>query len=339
MFFRKKSAEQIANGVAFFAEFVDSGIDFFLAEGAEFDTLDDFEFAAVGADREGADESFFDAVATVGGDGDTVPVALACGGDDGLHAFDGGVGSGFCRGETASFDNGCAALLHGGDEVAFEPGGIADDFACEFTGDPCVCKIWVEGAGVVAPDSEIADVAPVGAGFEGELGFCTVFVEASHSKPAVCGNVAGVIHRDEAIRIAGISDDEGANVRSSIFLNGLALGDKNFAVDVEKVFAFHAGFARDTADQEGPVCSAEADVEIIGGSDFFQERKGTVLEFHHDSFECLHTLRNFNEVQIDGLIRSEDGSGCDAGKEGVADLSGGSCDGDCDRCFHKIFIL
>jgi hypothetical protein len=239
--------QQFADEGAFFFKFVDRGVDFGAAEVVDGEALNDFEFFAVAADRERADEAFFGVVTAVGASGDAVPIAGRSGFDDEADGVDDGVGGAGGAGESAGFEDRSAALLDGGDEFAFEPCFVGDDLIGGAAIDFGVVEIGILGRGMVAPDRDVSDGGDVDAGFFRELRFGAVFVEASHGVETVARDLGRVVHRDEAIGVAGIADDEDTDVRRSIFLDGLALAGEDFAVDAEEVFALHALFSRDTA--------------------------------------------------------------------------------------------
>ena len=58
-------------------------------------------------------------------------------------------------------DDGRAALLHRGDEVAVQVGVVADDGAGGLAGDGGVVDVWVLAGGVVAPDDHVLDLGAV----------------------------------------------------------------------------------------------------------------------------------------------------------------------------------
>ena len=90
------------------------------------------------------------------------------------------------------------------------------------------------------------------------------------------------------------------------------------------------GFARDAADEQGPVHVAKAFVEIGRRGDAFEQRKGAIVQLHHDAFEGAEGGRNFNERQADRLVGTEHRPGGNAKKKRVSDLTGRAGDGDFD---------
>src|SRR5262245_61935953 len=108
--------QKVGNHAAFLLQFVHRRIDPLATELADGEPLNDFQFAAIAPDGEGADKSRVDAVAAIGSETDAVPVA-GCGRlDDGSDTVDGGVGGGSGGGGAAGLDDGGATLLNAGDE-------------------------------------------------------------------------------------------------------------------------------------------------------------------------------------------------------------------------------
>ena len=188
---------------------------------------------------------------------------------------------------------------------------------------------------MIAPDREIRDLRHLHAGALGELRFRAVFIEPRHGKPALARHALRVVHRDEAVRIARIADHEHAHVAGGLPLDRLPLADENLAVDPEQILALHPLLARHRADEQRPVHAGETLVEIGRRDDPMQQREGAVLELHHHALERAERRRDFDQVQIDRLIRAEHRAGSDAEEERVTDLAGRSGDGDFDGAFHK----
>lgn len=115
-------------------------------------------------------------------------------------------------------------------------------------------------------------------------------------------------------------------------MDGLALADEDFAVYIEEVFALHAGATGDTADEEGPVGTAESFVDIAGGGDAGEEGESAVCQLHADASESVHgfLVIALDEAEVDGLVWAEQGTGGDAEEEGITNLTGGTGDGNGD---------
>ena len=213
------------------------------------------------------------------------------------------------------------------------PSVVGNDLGSRGSPDPGIVVVRVLGGGMVAPDGDVGHLRDLDAGLGGKLGGGPVFVQASHGEPALAGNVGGIVHGDQAIGVAGVPDHQHADVGSGVLLYCPALSGKDLAVDAEQVSPLHPGLAGNASHEQGPVGSPEAFVEVTGGADVLEKRKGAVVQFHDDSLESLHAGLDLDQVEGDGLIRAEDGPGGDAEKKGVADLTGCPSDGYADGRF------
>src|SRR6185503_5268303 len=115
-------AEEVLHAVALLVQFLERGVHALAAEFADVESLDDLVAAVARGHRVAVDHAVRYAVAAVGGDAHSHPVAVARAGDPVAHVVDRGVRRTGGRGEAARVDDGGAALLHGGDEAVLEPG-------------------------------------------------------------------------------------------------------------------------------------------------------------------------------------------------------------------------
>ena len=189
---------------------------------------------------------------------------------------------------------------------------------------------------MVTPNGHVLDDGVVGAGLGGELRLGAVLVEAGHGEEAFFRYAIGIVHGDEGVGVAGIADYEHAHILGGVASDGFALAGENLAVDAEQVTAFHSGFARHGADEQRPVGVFEAFVEICGADHVVEQREGAVIKLHHHAFEGRHAGLDFDQAEIDRLVRAEDEARGDAEKEGIADLASGSGDGNSNWCFHRL---
>ena len=88
------------------------------------------------------------------------------------------------------------------------------------------------------------------------------------------------------------------------------------------------------ADEQRSVAVAEGNFGVIGSDDLVEGRECAVGELHDDALQRRQSGRDFQEVQIDRLIRAEHRSGGDAEGEGIADLAGGAGDRDVQGWLH-----
>jgi hypothetical protein len=64
--------------------------------------------------------------------------------------------------------------------------------------------------------------------------------------------------------------------------------------------------------------------------DAFEQRERAVIELHHHAAERGQRRLDFDEMQDDGLVRTEHRAGRDAEQEGITDLTGGTGNSDTD---------
>src|SRR5205823_4653141 len=118
--------QQLRDERLLFLQFIDGRIDFAAAEVIERNVLNYLQFSSVAADRERADQSFLHAVAAIRAETNAVPVTHRCELRNRADRIDNGVGS-TCGARCApGFDNGGTALLHSRNELALEPGFVAN---------------------------------------------------------------------------------------------------------------------------------------------------------------------------------------------------------------------
>ena len=182
-------------------------------------------------------------------------------------------------------DDGGSPLLDGGDEGIFQPSLVADDGIGIPAFDFSVMKLGVLGGGMVAPDGHVGYRGNLDSCFLGELCFGPVLVQTGHGEPPICRHVPGVVHGDEAIGVAGVSDYEDAHVGGGVILDGPALSGKYFAIDAEEVVPFHIRTARHAAHQQAPVGAFETHCWVQSGLNIGQQGKSAIVQFHYDAFE------------------------------------------------------
>ena len=146
------------------------------------------------------------------------------------------------------------------------------------------------------------------------------------------------MHGDEAVRVAGVSDNDDADIFRGGLLDRLAGAGEDRAVDADEVAALHAFLAGDAADAEDPVAVAEGFFEVVAADllDAGESVEGAVLEFHLNAVERLQDGRNFDEVDDDGLIGSEDLAAGKAERECITNVAGRAGDRHANRSLHRI---
>ena len=107
------------------------------------------------------------------------------------------------------------------------------------------------------------------------------------------------------------------------------------AQDAEQIAAFHPGFAWHGSHEQCPIGAAETLIQIGSGHHFIEEREGAVIEFHDHSTQSGQCWLNFDEAEVDGLIRAEDGTGGDTEQQRVANLTSSTSDRNGNGILHK----
>ena len=127
-----------------------------------------------------------------------------------------------------------------------------------------------------------------------------------------------------AVGIGRVADDDDTDVGGGVLVDGLTLGDEDWAVGAEKVFAFHAGGTGAGADEEGPVSPGEGCVRLVGQNCTGEEGEGAVVQLHSHAFERAHRGRDLQQLEDDRLIGAEEVAIGDAKDESIADIAGGA---------------
>ena len=134
--------------------------------------------------------------------------------------------------------------------------------------------------------------------------------------------------------LAGLPTTSTFTWRSRDLVESLALRRENLRVGEQQILALHAGAARAGADEHGDVAVPEGNFGIVGGDDLVQRREGAVVELHHDALQAGQSRRDFEQMQVHGLIRTQHLAGGDAEGEGITDLTGGAGDRDVQGGLH-----
>jgi hypothetical protein len=149
----------------------------------------------------------------------------------------------------------------------------------------------------------------------------------------------GVARGNQGVGVGRVADDENTHITGGVPIECASLVGKDLRVHAEKILAFHAGGTRAGADEERQVGVAERYLRPIAGHDIVEERERSVLQLHDDARESLGRLGDFEKLQDNGLIRSEEISRRETEDEGVADVAGGASDGDADGFGHGVILV
>ena len=125
----------------------------------------------------------------------------------------------------------------------------------------------------------------------------------------------------QTIRVAGIPHHQDAHVLGGVTGQGLALADKNFAVDAQQVLALHSLLARKRADEQRPVAILESLGGIICHDDVLEGREAAIVELHRHALQGRHGRSDFQQLQDDLAARSKNFSGHQPAQHGISHLA------------------
>src|SRR5208337_3421113 len=120
-------------------------------------------------------------------------------------------------------------------------------------------------------------------------------------------------------------------------LNGtlMELEDCAFPLLAEMKASDKAAEAFAGADQDHPVGPGECLRGLVAGLHLGQERKGAILQFHQGPVQCGKGRGDFQQLQGDRLLGSENRSGSEPEQQGIADLASSPCHCHANRCRHR----
>ena len=137
---------------------------------------------------------------------------------------------------------------------------------------------------------------------------------------------------DVGVRVAGVANHEHLDIAVSRFVKRSALFLEDRAVREEQVRAVHTGAARHRADQEGGIGTVKGSARVARRHHLREQREGAVEELHADTLQgglALFVIA-FEQLQLNRRIGSEHGTACEAEEQSVADVAGGTRNGDAD---------
>ena len=236
-------------------------------------------------------------------------------------------------GGAARLDDGGAALLHDGNEFIGIPAEV-HLFQRGLAADGGVVQVRILRGGMVAPDGDPAHVVHVPAELGGDLIKGAVVVQPSHGRELPPIEALGVAGGNQGVGVGRIADHQHADVAARMLVHRLALDREDLRIGFQQILALHAWSARAGADQQGVIGVLESFFRSISGDDLGQQRKRTIVEFHHHAVQGFLRLRHFQELQDHRLVRAKHGTRGNAEVQGVTDLAGGAGYCDAYRFFH-----
>lgn len=246
--------------------------------------------------------------------------------------LDSGVSSGGGGRQLAGLDDFSTTLLDGWDEFLTEP-FLIDQSGGLLALDGGVVDVWVHGWRVVTPDAEVVDIGDLRVSLVGELVEGTEMVEHGHGGEVLTWDAWSVVGQDQTVGVGGVTDDQRSAGSLSVIVEGLAGIDEDLSVIFEEITTFHSWASWLGADEESVVDVFEAGGEVIGGDDALEEWESAVVELHSDTLEGALGWWEIDQVEDDWLVLAEHLTRSDSEEEGVANLAGGTGDGNTDWGF------
>ena len=193
-----------------------------------------------------------------------------------------------------------------------------------------VDQVGVLGRRVVAPDGHVLDLGDRGAGLVRELGDRAVVVEADHRGEPLARDVGRVRHRDQAVRVGRVADDQDLDVvrRAGVDRLALRLEDAPFASSRSaRSMPLPRGRAPTSRPSWQPSKAGFGSswISIPVSSGKAQSSSSIAVPS-----AALTASGISSSVRCDLGVGAEHLAGRDPEQERVADLAGGAGDGDVD---------
>src|SRR5919109_1565373 len=181
---------------------------------------------------------------------------------------------------------------------------------------------------MVAPNDEVLDIADFHIELFGQLSDGPILVQSSHRGEPLPRYVGRAVHRDEAIRVGGVSNHQDSRAVGGGLVQGLALLGEDRPVGLEQIGPLHPLGAGPRPDQQCHFHAVEGLPGVVVDVGGRKQRKGAVHELERRAFGCFHGVGDLEQAQLDPLVGAEHLAACDAEQQRVADLSRSSrnCD-------------
>ena len=88
---------------------------------------------------------------------------------------------------------------------------------------------------VVTPNGEVAYLVGGDSTFLGQLPEGSVVIESAQGSEVLSGDILSVVRKNQAVGIAGISDNKNLGGSLSVVIDGLSSGNEDLAVLVQEV--------------------------------------------------------------------------------------------------------
>ena len=332
--------EDLVGGVALADEFLLGGVKLLLEPLAHWETLDDVDMAVdVNLAWEGEDNSWLDAIWSVGRNWDShgdIVISWSAA-DPVTDAGEGSVSGASSAGGAPGLDDGTTPGGDLLDELALELGNRDEvgDLLLAIGGvDDSVGDIRNLGVGVVAPDADLPDLVAGDAGLGSDLTDGTVVVEPGHGAEVLWAEVLSVVLADEAVGVSRVADDEDLDGLLGVVGESLTLDLEDATVLLEEVSPVHAILTWEGTNKEDDVGILEGNLDLVSRDDASEGWEGAVGELHADAVEGAKGRGDFEEVQLDLLLRAKEITLSDAEGKSIADLTSSTSDNHVDGFAH-----
>jgi len=244
------SLEEVLDGLSLLDELLNGNIDLLSVVLGNLDSVDDGPLALLGDNGEGENQVLGDVVLTSGVNGHGSPaIGTQSPVSDVLQSSISSRGS---TRQLSGLNDFSTSLSNLGVEESVDP-LVLQQVGGFLSLDQGVGKTGHHGGRVVSPDAEVLDVGDLNSSLLGELGESSVVVESGHGGEVLLGDVLGVVGGDQAVGVAGVSDDDDLDVSGGVVVEGLASVDEDLSVVLEQVGTFHAWASGLGAHQHGHV--------------------------------------------------------------------------------------
>ena len=184
---------------------------------------------------------------------------------------------------------------------------------------------------MVAPDDGVSDSGDVYSGSDGQLAQGSVVIKSGQTAEVLLGDLGAVRLKEKTVGVGGVGDHNDVTVWLGDLIQSLTLTLEDLAVDAEELLAFHAGFSGETTNENTNIDVLEDDLGVTAGGNGVQKGIGTIFDLEDDSLEDVFALDDIQETEVNLGGGAEDLTGEEEGNESVTDLTGGTCDSDCEN--------
>ena len=149
---------------------------------------------------------------------------------------------------------------------------------------------------MITPDGHALYVGDRGTGFFRQLTHGAVVIETGHGGELPGIEIRGIFHRDQGVGVSGVANHEHPHVPAGVSIQSLSLRPEDLAVFGQQITSLHAFAAWLGTDQQSVLDVLESNVGIIGCHHVVKQRKGAVIELHHDPVQSLHRRGDFQQL-------------------------------------------